>query len=59
MSMTPEEAAAIALALAAVEASDCAAVVDLHGQPKWSSVDAPRTWLDFARREGLGLDADV
>jgi hypothetical protein len=60
MSMTPEEAAAIALAFAAIEASSGgAATVDLHIRPKWSSIDAPRTWLEFARREGLGLEADV
>ena len=60
MTMTPQEAAAIALALAAFETPDInRGAADLYRRPAWSTIDDPRTWLEVARREAVGLDADV
>jgi hypothetical protein len=68
--MTPDEAAAIALAFAALSDATTATVdrrstikVDrsigrsLH--PSWSTIDEPRTWMGFARRDALASDIDV
>jgi len=74
--MTPDEAAAIALAFAALSDDATAAAVDrrstvkvdrsigrpLHQappRPSWSTIDDPRTWMDFARAEALAAGADV
>ena len=68
MSITPEEAAAIALAFAALEISvedrssklgDRSSKLDRYVSSHWGRVDNPVTWLDFARREALQLDGDV
>jgi len=63
--MTPEQAAAIALAFAALS-DDAAAATDtsdgavgLYGRPSWATIDDPRTWMAHARREALGCEADV
>ena len=82
MSMTSDEAAAIALAFAALS-DDATAAVDHKGRPlhesrlhesrlhegrlhegrplrpSWSTIEEPRTWMDFARRDALSLDVDV
>jgi hypothetical protein len=55
--MSPEEAAALALALTALCAP--APGLDRPRSSPWSRVDDPRTWADFARREALALDADI
>jgi hypothetical protein len=75
--MTSDEAAAIALAFAALS-DDATAAVDHKGRPlhesrlhegrlhegrplrpSWSTIEEPRTWMDFARRDALSLDVDV
>lgn len=66
MSMTPDEAAAIALAFAALSDDVAAPLVDRSiGRPfhqigpSWSTIQEPRSWMDFARRDALALDIDV
>ena len=58
MSMTAVQAAAIALALEALEADVSESQAPAPGAgPSWASLnDYPRSWLDFARHEALGLD---
>ncbi len=60
--MTPDEAAAIALAFAALSDDATAAADGREGRPlhpSWATIDEPRTWMDFARRDALALDVDV
>lgn len=65
MTMTAEEGAAIALAIAAIEEEDArisaAAAVDRNGRPlRYQRIllDASRgSWKDAARREAFMLDA--
>jgi hypothetical protein len=58
--MTPDEAAAIALAFAALSDDVAAAPVSwASSAPSWSTIGEPRSWMDFARRDALAHDIDV
>jgi hypothetical protein len=67
--MTPDEAAAVALALASLglTAADTLGprgTIDRESRQRraeaiWRRIDEPRTWSDFARREALMIDGPV
>jgi len=58
MTMTAEEAAAVAIALRMLSLRDGRPQVDryIRGLAAWGRVENPRTWSDHARLEALGLD---